>query len=134
MSEQNKELIRRFYAELVNQRKMAVADEIISPDFNDHAASGRGLAHFKSLYASMTAIFPDIQVSIEDLVAEDDKVAARVEVTATQAKSFRGFPSADKQVTYSGMDLFRIEDGKIVERWTQRDFLGMLEKLGHIQG
>ena len=132
MSDQNKELIRRFYSELVNQRRIELAEEIVSPDFDDHAAHGRGLEQFKALFSSMITIFPDIQVALEDLIAEDDKVVARVQVTATQAKSFRGFPPTNKQVTYSGMDFFRIEDGKLVERWTQRNFLGMLEKLGHL--
>ena len=132
MSAENKELIRRFYAELVNQRKIELADEIVSPDFDDHAAHGRGLEQFKSLFSSMIAIFPDIQVALEDLIAEDDKVVARVQFSATQARSFRGFPPTHQQVTYSGMDIFRIENGKLVERWTQRDFLGMLEKLGHL--
>ena len=132
MAEQNKELIRQFYTELINQRKIELVDQIISPDFDDHAAQGRGLEQFKALYSTMVAIFPDIRVSLEDLIAEGDKVVARVEISARQAKSFRGFPPADKQVTYSGMDIFRIEDGKVVERWTQRDFLGMLERLGHL--
>ena len=80
----------------------------------------------------LALLIVDIQVLVVDLIAEDDKVVARVDVTATQTHSFRGFPPANKQVTYSGMDIFRIEDGKLVERWTQRDFLGMLEQLGHI--
>jgi steroid delta-isomerase-like uncharacterized protein len=132
MSEQNKELIRRFYEELVNQRKVELTEELISFDFDDHAARGSGLENFKTLYAIMLRIFPDIQAKIEDLIEEGDRVAARVEFTATQAGTFRGFPPANRRVSFSGMDMFRFKDGKIVERWAQRDFLGMLEKLGHI--
>lgn len=132
MSEQNKALIRRFYKELVNERAIELADEMILEDFDDHAARGTGLDNFKKLYAVMMRIFPDIQARIEDLIAEDDKVAARVEFTATQAGSFRGFPPANRSVTFSGMDIFRFKDGKIAERWATRDFLGMLEKLEHL--
>ncbi len=132
MSEQNKDLIRRFYEELVNGRKIELADEMIIEDFDDHAARGTGLENFKTLYAVMLRIFPDIHAKIEDLIAENDKVAARVEFTATQAGSFRGFPPTNQKVAFSGMDIFRLKDGKIAERWVQRDFLGLLEKLGHL--
>ncbi len=132
MSEQNKALIRRFYMELVNERRLELADEMILEDFDDHAARGTGLANFKSLYAVMLRIFPDIEAKIEDLIAEGDMVAARVEFSATQAGSFRGFQPANRKVTFSGMDIFRLKEGKIAERWAQRDFLGMLEKLGHV--
>ncbi|HMR98504.1 MAG TPA: ester cyclase [Anaerolineales bacterium] len=132
MSERNKAAIRRFYEELVNERKIELADEMIWQDVDDHAARVAGLENFKKLYAVMLRIFPDIQARIEDLIAEEDKVVARVEFTATQAGSFRGFPPANRCVTFSGMDIFRFQGGKIAERWAQRDFLGMLEKLGHV--
>lgn len=132
MLEQNKALIRRFYEEVVNQRKVELIDEMIAEEFDDHAARDKGREHFKTLYHIMIRIFPDIQAVLQDLIAEGDKVVARVEFTATQADSFRGFPATNRQVAYYGMDIFRIKDGKLVERWAQRDFLGMLEKLGHI--
>lgn len=132
MLEQNKALITRFYKEVVNQRKVELIDEMIAEEFDDHAARDKGREHFKTLYHVMIRIFPDIQAVLQDLIAEGDKVVARVEFTATQADSFRGFPATNRLVTYPGMDIFRIEDGKLVERWAQRDFLGMLEKLGHI--
>ena len=132
MLEQNKALIRRLYAEVVNGRKDELIDEMIAEDFDDHAARDKGREHFKTLYHVMIRIFPDIQASLQDLIAEGDEVVARVEFTATQADSFRGFPATNRQITYSGMDIFRIKDGKLTERWAQRDFLGMLERLGHI--
>lgn len=122
-----------FYDELVNGRKIELADEMIVEDFHDHAAHGTGLENFKSLCTVMLRKFPDIQAKGEDLIAEGDKVVARVEFTATQAGSFRGFPPSNRKVTFSGMDIFRCMKGKIVERWVQRDFLRMLEKLGHIR-
>lgn len=133
MSEENKSLIRRFYEELVNERRLELVEEMISEDFDDHAARGTGLENFKVLYGVMLRIFPDIQAKIDDLIAEGDRVVARVEFTATQAGTFRGFPPANKTATFSGIDIFRFDEGKIVERWVQRDFLGMLERLGHIQ-
>lgn len=132
MLEQNKALVRRFYDEVVNRRKDELIDEMIAEDFDDYAARDKGREHFKTLYHVMIRIFPDIQVVLQDLIAEGDEVVARVEFTATQADSFRGFPATNRQVAYSGMDIFRIQDGKLAERWAQRDFLGMLEKLGHI--
>ena len=132
MMEENKALIRRFYEELVNERKLELADEMFLEDFDDHAARDKGLENFKKLYSAMLGIFPDIQAKIEDLIVEGNKVVARVEFTGTQTGSFRGFLPTNRRVSYSGMDIFRFKDGKIAERWALRDFLGMLEKLGHI--
>ena len=133
MSEQNKTLARRFYDEILNSRKMDVADEILSPEYLDHSAAAPGLENFKSYLAMITSVFPDIKVTIEDLLADENKVAVRLTIHGTQLGPFRGFPPAGRQATWTGMDILHIFNGKIAERWSERDFLNMLLQLGHVQ-
>ena len=131
--EQNMKLATRFYEEILNGRKMDVADEILAQHYIDHSASAAGLENFKLYFAMITSVFPDIRVTIEDLFADEDKVAARLTIQGTQADSFRGFPARGGHATWSGMDILHVSNGKILERWSERDFLHMLVQLGHIQ-
>ena len=131
--EQNKMLARRFYNEVLNGRKMDVADEILSLQYVDHSASAPGLENFKTYLAMITRVFPDINVTVEDMLADQHKVAVRLTIRGTQSDSFRGFPPTGGQATWSGMDIINISNGKIVERWSERDFLHMLVQLGHVQ-
>lgn len=131
--EENKVLAMRFYDEILNGRKMDVADEILAQHYIDHSATAPGLENFKLYFLMITSVFPDIKVTVEDLFADDDKVAARLTIRGTQSGSFRGFPERGGQATWSGMDIIQVSNGKIVERWSERDFLHMLVQLGHVQ-
>jgi steroid delta-isomerase-like uncharacterized protein len=131
--EENKVLATRFYQEILNSRSMDTADEILSEDYIDHSAAAPGLENFKTYLGMITSVFPDINVTVEDMFADDHKVAARLTIRGTQSGSFRGFPATDKQATWSGMDIIHISNGKIVERWSERDFLHMLVQAGHVQ-
>ena len=131
--EQNKVLARRFYEEILNGRRMDVADEILSTGYIDHSAVAPGLENFKTYLGMIISVFPDIKVTIEDMFADDHKVAVRLTIRGTQADSFRGFPATGGQATWSGMDIIHISNGKIVDRWSERDFLHMLVQLGHVQ-
>lgn len=132
-TESNKAVVRRFYEELLNQGRLEVAEEVLAEDFADQpAARDRpgGPEGFRQFVALVGSTFPDIHVTIEDLIAEGDKVAARLTVRGTQQGPFRGFPATGKPVTWSGIDLIELAAGKIVRRWSERDFFGMLEALG----
>ena len=133
MTEQNKILVQRFYDEILNGRSLAVADEILSPDYIDHSATAPGRENFKTYLAMITNVFPDIKVTIEDLFADKDKVAARLSIHGTQLGSFRGFPPTGMQATWAGIDILHTSNGVITERWSERDFLNMLLLLGHVQ-
>ena len=131
--EENKTLATRFYDEILNGRKMDVADEILSPQYVDHSAAAPGLENFKTYLGMITSVFPDINVTVEDMFTDDHKVAVRLTIRGTQSGSFRGYPSTGGQATWSGMDIIHISNHKIVERWSERDFLHMLVQLGHVQ-
>ena len=133
MTEQNKILVQRFYDEILNGRSLDVADELLSPDYIDHSATAPGRENFKTYLAMITNVFPDIKVTIEDLFAAKDKVAARLSIHGTQLGSFRGFPPTSAQATWTGIDILHISNGVITERWSERDFLNMLLQLGHVQ-
>ena len=133
MSEKNKTLARRFYDEILNGRKMDVADEILSSEYVDHSAAAPGRENFKTYFAMITNVFPDIKVTVEDLLVDDDKAAVRLTIHGTQLGSFRGFPPSGRQATWAGLDIMHISKGIIIERWSERDFLNMLLQLGHMQ-
>jgi steroid delta-isomerase-like uncharacterized protein len=130
--EESKILATRFYEEILNGRKMDIADEILSEGYIDHSASAPGLENFKTYLGMITTVFPDINVKVEDMVITDDKVAVRLAIRGTQQASFRGFPATGKEAAWSGMDIIHISNGMIVERWSERDFLDMLRQLDYI--
>ncbi len=131
--EENKALARRFYEEVLNRRNLSMAAEIMAEDYVDHGAppglpSGR--EGFKQFFAMVGNIFPDVQVTVEDMIAEEDKVVTRLSIRGTQKGAFRGFPGTGKRATWTGIDIIRISNGKLAERWSERDFLSMLQQVG----
>ena len=128
MSEQNKELARRFFEECVNRKNVALMDELVSPRFVNHGALPGVPADrdgYKHQVANFVTEFPDIHLTVEDLIAEGDKVVVRLTARGTNR-------SAGKEATWPAILIFRIEAGKIVERWETRDDLGMMQQLGQL--
>jgi len=133
--EENKAIVRRFYEEVVNQGDLTAADELIAEDFDDHSGSGssQGRQAFKRFATMLTSAFPDLHLTVEDMIAEQDKVVARVTVRGTHRGTlFGSIPPTDRAVTFTGVDIIRISEGKIAERWNQRDLLGLMRQLGVI--
>ena len=130
--EQNKELVRRFVAGL-NEGNLEVFDELLAPDFVDHTPSP-GVSPtregWKSAFPMERAAFPDLHFTIEDLIAEGDKVVVRAKVVGTHQREFMSMPATGKKVTILNVTIFGIAGGKIVERWTVFDALGMMVQVG----
>ncbi len=134
-SEHIKAIRRRFQEEVENQRNLAAIDEFFGPDFVDHFAMPgfpAGLEGVKARHAALFAAFPDIQSTVEDMIAEGDKVVARLTMRGTHKGEFLGIPATGKQLTVSAIDIMRIVDDKIVEHWVEVDMLGMMQQLGVI--
>jgi steroid delta-isomerase-like uncharacterized protein len=134
-TEDNKALMRRFYEEVVNKKNLAAIDDFLAPNFVNHSASqlgltGGGIQEVKQLMSMTMAAFPDLHYAIEDLIAEGDKVVARLTISGTHQGVFMGIPPTGKHVTVTDIELFRIANGKAVENWVQPDFLGLLQQLG----
>lgn len=133
--QENKALIRRFYEEVFNKKNLAAVDKFYAPNHIDHTLPA-GLpvgpeGTKKAIEIIMTA-FPDLHVTIEDMIAEGDKVVTRFTTHGTQQGPLGGIPPTGKPVAISTIEVTRIEDGKIIEDWGLDDRLGMLQQLGMI--
>lgn len=134
--EENKALIRRFYDEVFNQKNLAALDELYAPDHIDHTLPAElsvGPQGTKQAIQLMLTGFPDLHVTIEDMVAEGDKVVTRFTTHGTQQGVLGGIPPTGRQVAISTIEITRIADGKIAEDWGLDDRLGMLQQLGLVQ-
>jgi predicted ester cyclase len=144
MSEENKRLVKNFFEEVWNNKNLDLLDEVYSPDFVLHAlwqntsAGGaieaHGIEPAKKVIGGWLAGFPDMTVTVDDQVAEGDKVGSRHTSTGTHTETFMGMAPTGKKATITGMTITRIENGKMVEAWTAWDALGMFEQLGLAPG
>jgi steroid delta-isomerase-like uncharacterized protein len=131
-AEESKAIARRGY-EAINQNTLDALDEIVASDMTDHdpaPGQGPGLEGVKQWFSEMHTAFPDFQMNVEDMIAEGDKVVARVSMSGTHEGEFMGIEPTGNRVTITGIDILRITDGKIVERWGNFDNLGMMQQLG----
>jgi predicted ester cyclase len=131
-TEDNKAAVRRFYEEVFNQKNLAGVDAFIGPNPIDHSLPPglSGLEGTKQFIGMYLAAFPDLRVTVEDLIAEGDKVVSRCTYRGTHQGALLGIPPTGKQVTVTGIEINRFEGGKTVEHWLEADNLGMLQQLG----
>lgn len=120
---ENKAIVRRLWEEVWNKRDLSVADEIFNPEYARHE---------KSWLQEWCLSFPDTNFSIEDMVAEEDKVVTRFTVRATHQGTFMGIAGSGKPVAFTGIWIHRLEDGRIVEgqNWGTGDWLSLLQQMG----
>jgi steroid delta-isomerase-like uncharacterized protein len=134
-AEEHKALVRRFYDEVWNQGRLEVVDELNAPTFVERTPAP-GLPPtkegVKALVAMYRTAFPDTQFTVDDVLAEGDGVAVRWTARGTHQRELQGIPATNKQVTVTGMDLYRLDNGKIAEHWGTWDQLGLLQQLGAI--
>jgi steroid delta-isomerase-like uncharacterized protein len=131
-TEENKALLRRFI-ELWNTGNIATADEFINPDLNDHTllpGLPSGLAGFKLMVGGFRAAFPDLRVTIHELIAQGDKAAARVTFRGTHQGEFQGIPPTGNSFIMGAIGILRFKEGEVVEHWATLDRLGLLTQLG----
>ena len=126
---EHKALVRRFFDEIVNGGNVAVVDEIFAPTFPG------GLEPIKATASMWRTAFPDLQISIKDMIAEGDRVVARLTIRGTHQGELRSqllgtIAPTGRQATWTGIDVFRIAGGRIAERWNERELVGLLQQLG----
>jgi len=137
-TEENKAIARRVYEtfdRVISTGNMSLLDEVLAADLVDHnPAPGQapGLEGVKQVFSQFRAAFPDFQSTVEDQIAEGDKVVSRVTVRGTHKGDFQGVPATGKQFAQTGIDIVRFAGGKAVERWGEADNLGLLQQLGVI--
>ncbi|MFC5028756.1 ester cyclase [Streptomyces sp. So13.3] len=132
----NKAACRRFFEEIANDGNLDAIEEIFAADYRDHDPNNEtptmGTAALREEVAGYRAGF-DFRFTIDDQLAEGDRVANRWTWTATHVAEFRGMPATDRQARMTGQTVFRFQDGMIVEAWWNHDMLGLLTKLGVIE-
>ena len=133
--EENKAVVRRFLEEVVNKGDQAVADELVAAEFVDHnplpglTPNSEG---FKQSFVIFRSAFPDLEYTIEDMIAEGDKVAARWTAKGTHKGELAGIAPTNKNVVVTGIDIFRVADSQLMELWLSWDQMGMMQQLGVI--
>jgi steroid delta-isomerase-like uncharacterized protein len=132
-AEANKLTMQKF-VEFINTASEALADELISTEAIFHVPGNpepmRGPAGYLAIIAMMREGFPDIQWTLEEMVAESDKVAARFTMRGTHRGTFFGVAPTGKKITVQAMNLYRLSNGKFVEERGQPDMLGLLQQIG----
>jgi predicted SnoaL-like aldol condensation-catalyzing enzyme len=133
-TERNKAIVRRVVEQLFNAGNLVVADDLFAPTWIDHnpgvPALPPGPAGAKILVTGLRTAFPDLRLTVEDMIAEGDRVADRFTVRGTHLGSLNGIPPTGRKVAFTGSAFHRVVDGKLVESWANLDDLGLLRQLG----
>jgi steroid delta-isomerase-like uncharacterized protein len=131
---ENKALVRRLYEEGWSRDNLDVAANAYAADFINHNPAMPGLPPgpegIRLLVSGFRAAFPDLAYTIDDQIAEGDKVASRWTFRGTHQGEFMGIPATGKAVAVTGITIDRIAGGQIVEHWRETDILGLLQQLG----
>ena len=136
-TEANKALANRVWEEVWHLGNLNLIDEWFTQDFVRHDPGGRvlrGTDQNRQFIGSLRLSFPDVRYTVDDQIAEGDKVVVRYHFQGTNLGTFQGIPPTGKQITYTGILIYRFADGKIAEQWTEFDLLGLLRQLGVVPG
>lgn len=131
--EHNKALVRRLFDDVINRGDLERADDLVYVGFVEHnptPGQTAGLAGFKQVLTMLRAAFPNFGITIDELVAEGDKVAVRLTARGDHHGAFQGIPPTGRRVEWEGISMLRIADGQVVERWFHGDVLGLRQQLG----
>jgi steroid delta-isomerase-like uncharacterized protein len=133
-TEQNKASAHQFIEEVLNQGNMSRINDLLAPDFVEHEELPPGVPRDREgvtlLMTMLRSAFPDFKATIDDMIAEGDKVVVRMTWTGTQQGEFMGMPPSGKPMSIGVIDIFRIEKDKLVEHWGLSDTMSMMEQLG----
>ena len=134
MSSEENEAIVREAVEAFNRNDLDAVDRLFAADYVDHDPSRAGLPPgpqgVKQAWSTFRAAFPDLRATIDDTIAEGDRVAVRGEIHGTHRGESMGIPPTGNKVTVELIDINRIENGELVERWGEANMLGMMRQLG----
>lgn len=136
MPGKNAEILHRWFEEVWNRRNVTVIDELMSEECLSHGLMDdkgnvrRGPEGFRLLFHAFTGAYPDMNVTIEETVTQEDKVVVRCVVRGTHTGSGIGVAPTGNKVEFTGLCIARIADGKIIESWNQYDFMKMYGQLG----
>ena len=134
MSEPDKAIVRRLFEELWNKGNLSLADELFAPNYEHHDAStldfGRGPDSEKKRATLYRTAFPDIHLTMEEVIAEGEIVMTRWSCRGTHKGDLSGIAPTGKQINISGVTIARLANGKLAESWVNWDALGLMQQLG----
>jgi steroid delta-isomerase-like uncharacterized protein len=137
--EANKLIGRLVLEEMWGNGRLELADELYAPDYVDHVGKGpepsevKGVEGIKQAVVAFRTAFPDLSYTVEDEIAEGELVVARFSARGTHRGAFLGVEATGREVTYTGIDINRVRNGRIVESWVQYDALALLQQLGIVE-
>jgi len=131
-AEENRAILRTTYERWWNGGDADSVDDMVADDYIDHSAvvSNRGKDGLKELIREFHQGFPDMMEELEDAIVEGEKAVGRFRMWGTHTGPFLGIPPTGRRVEITGIDIFRIVDGKIVEMWYEDDLMSMMRQLG----
>jgi len=131
-TEENKAIVHRFFEEGPSKGNLIDADKLLSSDFTMHTPlpASPGIKGIHEVITTCRAAFEHLNVTIEDMIAEGDNVAARFTAHGIHKGDFMGLQATGKPITMTGIEIFRIKDGRIVELWGEANLLGLMQQLG----
>lgn len=136
-NEENKELVRRSNEEVWDKGNLDHLDDYVAEDYVEYNSASpepiRGREGYKQNVEMVRGAFPDLSVTTEDLIAEGDKVVTRYTLTGTHQNPFMGIEPTGNEVKIEGISIGRLEDGRVVEGWTNIDVMGMMQQLGVVE-
>ena len=134
--DENKAVVRRFIDEVFVAGRAEAVDELVTDDFTPQTwgAMARGRDALKQAMERVARGLADVRMTVDDVIAEGDRVAVRLTSHARQVGEFMGMPPSDREYTIEEIHVFRVRDGRIAEHWHQADFLGMMRQLGATPG
>ena len=133
--EENKTINRRLFEEIWNKGNLALIDEVIAEDFVFHisdSSTGKGPEWYKGAYHFLKTAFPDLHITIEDVIAEGDKVMTRTTWQGTHKGEYMGLAPTGKQFSVTEINIDKYKNGKIIEGWGGVDRFDLLQQLGGI--
>jgi steroid delta-isomerase-like uncharacterized protein len=129
-------VVRKFFEVGPSKGDLAAADALLSADFSLHVPlpiSGPGIEAINNVITSCRAAFGGLYVTIDDMMADSDKVTCRFTAHGTHSGEFMGIPPSGRNITMTGIEIFRIRNGKIAELWGEANLMGLAEQLGASQ-
>ncbi len=129
-TETNKAIVRRYFDQVLNEQQHDLAEEFLVENIELHGTGLLpGLEVVKQFLTMFTAAFPDGHYTVEDVIAEGDRVVARTSFNGTHKADLQGIPATGKSVSMPSITIFRLDNGKISEGWVINDELGMMQQL-----
>ena len=136
-TQENKAIVRRYFEEVLSGRDIALADDLLAEELDTHGrfpGQRAGREGLKEVIRSFHGACPDLDVKIEDMLAEGDRVATRWSAAGTVEADLFGIAPGGQELILGGIVIHRLAEGRIVEQWAGRDDLSWMGKLGLVHG